>query len=174
MIRRPPRSTLFPYTTLFRSTGATVVANPSSTTTYTVTGDALGCTATAQFTVTIASQPVISVSPVTICVGQSTMLTAGGANTYTCSPSTALSATTGSSVSANPSSTTTYTVVGDLNGCTGSTQVTVTVNPLPVVTVTTPAAICAGQSVTLTAGGASTYSWSPATDRKCTRLYSSH
>src|SRR5258706_8017823 len=117
MIRRPPRSTLFPYTTLFRS----------------------------------------------ICVGQSTMLTASGANTYTWSPSTALSATTGSSVSANPSSTTTYTVVGDLNGCTGSTQVTRTRTRLHAVNVPTPDAIFAFQSATLTAGGASTYYWSPAT-----------
>src|SRR3712207_8396944 len=29
MIRRPPRSTLFPYTTLFRSTGASVGSGPS-------------------------------------------------------------------------------------------------------------------------------------------------
>ena len=29
MMRRPPRSTLFPYTTLFRSPGATAVAVPS-------------------------------------------------------------------------------------------------------------------------------------------------
>src|SRR3712207_8831964 len=29
MIRRPPRSTLFPYTTLFRSTGGTVPARPA-------------------------------------------------------------------------------------------------------------------------------------------------
>src|SRR5258708_10473386 len=28
MIRRPPRSTLFPYTTLFRSVGVRVVAHP--------------------------------------------------------------------------------------------------------------------------------------------------
>src|SRR5258706_5695212 len=130
MIPHPPTSTPFPYTTLF-----------------------LGCTATAQVTVTIASQPVINVSPATVCVGQSTTLTASGANTYTWSPSATLSSSTGSSVAASPSSTTTYTVVGDLNGCTGSTQVTVTVNPLPVVTVTTAAALCAGQSVTLTAGG---------------------
>src|SRR2546430_6654460 len=29
MIRRPPRSTLFPYTTLFRSIGAHVLADPA-------------------------------------------------------------------------------------------------------------------------------------------------
>src|SRR5438270_8527476 len=30
MIRRPPRSTLFPYTTLFRSTAPMITARPSS------------------------------------------------------------------------------------------------------------------------------------------------
>src|SRR5204862_2934084 len=108
--------------------------------------------------------PIFSVSPVTICTGQSTTLTASGANTYTWSPSTSLSATTGSSVTANPNATTTYTIVGDLNGCTGSTQVTVTVNPIPVVTVTTPDPICSGQSVTLTANGAGTYSCKQSTN----------
>src|SRR2546427_8642260 len=37
MIRRPPRSTLFPYTTLFRSTPATATANVS----FTADGDTL-------------------------------------------------------------------------------------------------------------------------------------
>src|SRR5260370_32414614 len=32
MIRRPPRSTLFPYTTLFRSSGASVTPAPSTPT----------------------------------------------------------------------------------------------------------------------------------------------
>ena len=32
MIRRPPRSTLFPYTTLFRSIGANDVTNPAART----------------------------------------------------------------------------------------------------------------------------------------------
>src|SRR5258708_22019314 len=31
MIRRPPRSTLFPYTTLFRSEPSTMMASPGST-----------------------------------------------------------------------------------------------------------------------------------------------
>ena len=32
MIRRPPRSTLFPYTTLFRSSGCSTVAAPTTVT----------------------------------------------------------------------------------------------------------------------------------------------
>src|SRR3712207_7364901 len=35
MIRRPPRSTLFPYTTLFRSKGSTTARNPSRLSSYT-------------------------------------------------------------------------------------------------------------------------------------------
>src|SRR2546429_5560753 len=41
MIRRPPRSTLFPYTTLFRSIMATSVANPSKFATTTVNVQAI-------------------------------------------------------------------------------------------------------------------------------------
>jgi hypothetical protein len=42
--------------------------------------------------------------------------------------------------------------------------VTVTVNPLPTLTITpSPANLCTGYSTTLTASGASTYTWSPST-----------
>ena len=45
MIRPPPRSTLFPYTTLFRSNIAQPTANAAGTYTVTVTNTANGCTA---------------------------------------------------------------------------------------------------------------------------------
>src|SRR5258706_8468605 len=103
--------------------------------------------------------------PPAICNGQSATLTAGGAQTYIWTPSTNLSASTGSPVTASSSSTTTYTVTGtDNNGCSATTQVTVMVNPLPVITVTPPPAICNGQSATLTASGAQSYSWTPSTN----------
>src|SRR5258708_23955622 len=59
MIRRPPRSTLFPYTTLFRS---------NTTVTWTVT-DAAGHTATATQTVTVTDNenPTIT-APATVAV----------------------------------------------------------------------------------------------------------
>lgn len=51
----------------------------------------------------------------------------GGAVDYSSSPATALTATTGSSVTANPTTTTTYTVTGtDANGCVNTAAVTVT------------------------------------------------
>jgi hypothetical protein len=61
-------------------------------------------------------------------------------------------------------STGTYTVILNNNsGCSDTANVIVTVNPKPTITVKpNQITICFGKSVTLTANGASTYSWSPA------------
>ena len=119
-------------------------------------------------TVTVNPLPVLTVTPSasTICNGGSTTLTASGATTYNWSPATGLSATTGSSVTANPTATTTYTVTGtNSNGCINSTTVTVTVRALSPISIS-PAApvICVGGSVALTASGSSSYLWSPSAD----------
>lgn len=162
-----------PATGLSATTGASVTATPSATTTYTVTGTASnGCTATATSTVTVNPAVNVTVSPSapTICTAANTTLTASGANTYTWSPATGLSATTGTSVTANPTTTTTYTVTGtSVAGCTGTGSVTVTVNPLPVVNANASVpTVCPGASSTLTATGAASYSWSPATGLSAT------
>jgi len=54
-----------------------------------------------------------------ICLNASTNLTATGADTYTWAPALGLSSTTGSTVIANPTTTTTYTVTGNrtIDGC---------------------------------------------------------
>jgi hypothetical protein len=162
-----------PVTGLSATTGTTVIASPASTTTYTIIGTntTTGCSNTQTITVTVNPLPVVTVAPAnsTICAGQQVTLTASGANTYTWSPSTGLSATTGASVTATPSSTITYTVTGSSLGCTATQTANITVNPAPVVTVA-PAnsTICAGQQVTLTASGADTYLWSPATGLSAT------
>ncbi|HRD80047.1 MAG TPA: hypothetical protein PLL53_04750, partial [Saprospiraceae bacterium] len=66
--------------------------------------------------------------------GTAVSLMASGANTYSWAPSTGLSATTGATVSANPSATTTYTVTGtDGNGCVNTAMVTVTVGNKPAI-----------------------------------------
>ena len=110
-------------------------------------------------TVTVTAGPTISATatPATICAGANSTLTASGASTYTWVPGNL----TGTSVTVGPASTTTYTVTGtDLNNCSNTANVTVTVNQLPAVTaVAAPPAICAGNSSTLTASGASSYSW---------------
>src|SRR5262249_17027846 len=142
---------------------ANVTATPVSTTTYTVAAAGNnGCTASSQVTVTVNPVPILSLTPDdTVCTGQSMQLTASGANTYTWSPLATLSSSTGSSVMANPSSTTTYIVIGDLSGCTASSQVTIAVSPYPTLAVSTDDTICSGQNIVLTAIGANSYLWSP-------------
>ena len=158
-----------PATGLSATTGSSVTANPAATTTYTITGtSAAGCTSTATATVTVNPNPTVTVNNATICSGASATLTANGASTYVWSPATGLSATTGSSVTANPTATTTYTITGtSAAGCTGTATSTVTVNPNPTITVNSPS-MCAGSPATLTASGASTYTWSPATGLSAT------
>src|SRR6266568_8702445 len=69
MIRRPPRSTLFPYTTLFRSAAAAGTAN--------VTATSEGKSATAAITVTIpVASLTVSPTAATIVVGGTQQLTA--------------------------------------------------------------------------------------------------
>jgi len=159
-----------PGTGLSSTNGTPVTANPSSTTNYTVTGTgANGCVNSATTAVTVNPLPTITVNNGLICSGGSMTLNAGGATTYSWMPGTGLSSTTGASVTANPSTTTQYTVVGvDANGCINGDTTTVTVVNNPTVTVTS-GTICANQTTaTLTASGASTYVWSPGTGLSAT------
>jgi gliding motility-associated-like protein len=113
-----------------------------------------GCTSSAISTVTLINKPIIIVNSPTICIGETTTLLATGGATYDWS-----TGAKGNTITVTPLTTTSYTVADNTVGCSGSSKSTVTVNPLPVVTVNSQT-ICAGQSAVLTASGASTYSWS--------------
>ncbi len=156
-----------PATGLSSISGPNVKAAPGITTIYSVTGSNGPCSATATVVVTVNPTPTVVVTPpsASICTGGSGVaLTASGASTYTWAPAAGLSAITGSSVVANPTVTTTYTVTGTSGSCSSTQTVTITVNSTPTVVVTpSPASVCSGDSVTLTASGASSYTWSPAT-----------
>ncbi len=120
----------------------------------------------------LCTPPVVSVSPAaaTICSGSSVALTGSGAGlggVYTWSPGTGLSATTGVTVTASPTATTTYTVIGTTSvGCSDTTTAVVTVNPLPATTITPsgPLTFCIGDTVRLIApsGLGYTYQWNNA------------
>lgn len=102
----------------------------------------------------------------TICPGGTgvDLQVSGGTGTYTWSPATGLSTTTGAIVNANPTVTTNYTVsASGGSDCPTSTQVTITVVPFnPFVTDTT-LSICSGRPVNITnifpipAGSTTTY-----------------
>jgi PKD repeat protein len=111
--------------------------------------------------ITVIANPTATVTPSqTICAGETLALTAGGAGTGgTYSWDNGLGV--GNMQNVSPNATTTYNVtVTNSNGCNDVISTTVSVSP-PIQLAVTPQnpAICAGESITLTASGASTYSW---------------
>ncbi len=132
---------------------------PTVNATYTVTGTAAtGCTNTATKAITVNTLPVVTANATSsaVCLGQTTTLSGGGANTY------AWSGGITNGVAFAPTVNATYTVTGtDVNGCINTATKAITVNNLPTVTANaTSTVVCSGQSITLTGGGASTYAWS--------------
>ena len=151
--------------------GATVQASPAVTTTYIVTGTAGGCSTPDTFVVTVNPLPTITVNSPTICEQGNATLTATGGDTYSWTPTATLSASTGSPVTASPSVTTVYTVTGTdtITLCSNTAQSTVTLE-IPQISVNSDTN-CLGDPAdvsTLTATGASTYVWSPATGLSAT------
>lgn len=87
----------------------------------------------------------------TICDGDEIELFGGGAVTYSWSPTTALSNPTSANPFATPNTTTTYTLTGtDANGCVNSDDVTITVEPVPVVDFITQPICCVGDTMFFT------------------------
>ncbi|MEO6168878.1 MAG: PKD domain-containing protein [Chitinophagales bacterium] len=127
------------------------------------TTDVNGCITYDTVTVAeLAPLPVSAIAnPTVICAGNTAQLTASGLSSFTWMPG----GQTTNPVTVAPATTTNYTVSGtDGYGCSRQAFVTLSVNQLPVVIINpNPAAICSGGSVVLQAGGASTYTWSPAT-----------
>ncbi|MES2131285.1 MAG: gliding motility-associated C-terminal domain-containing protein [Bacteroidota bacterium] len=145
------------YTWSTGSNAGNINVSPTTNTTYTLTGTAAtGCSNTAVTTVTVNALPGITITgPNTVCNGKSIVLTGNGGTSYTWTPGGAAT-----SITVSPSSNTTYTVTGSgANGCPASAVTTITVNALPVVTVSN-ATVCNGSSVVLTGSGSSvSYSW---------------
>jgi hypothetical protein len=139
--------------------GSSQTLSPLVTTVYTVTGNNSTCTDTETMAVNVTITPTVSAAGAVICSGNSTVLAANGAPTFTWLPMNIISPT----VSVLPSSTSVYTVVGQNGACLGTPlPVSVTVNTTPTVTIPSTS-LCSGKSVTVTAGGATTYTFEPGT-----------
>ena len=139
-------------------TGSPLTVNPTTTTVYeAVLTDANGCEDSDQVTVTVNSLPAIDAgADDAICIGDSYTLNATGGDTYIWDNSLGA----GASHTVTPNATTTYEVTGtDANGCVNSDQIQITVNALPVVDAGSGQTTCAGEAVTISATGASSYSW---------------
>ncbi|MBL7773540.1 MAG: hypothetical protein JNM95_11810 [Chitinophagaceae bacterium] len=163
-----------PATGLSATNIAQPVANPSVTTTYTITATGTnGCTATDVVTVNVNTTPPtvnagtdknITCSITSVILG--TAAIAG--NTYSWSPATALSATNIAQPTATPTVTTTYTLtVTGSNGCTATDVVVVNVNTsTPIADAGTDKNLnCTTTSTTLGSAAISgnTYLWNPTT-----------
>lgn len=150
-------------------TGSPLSVSPSSNTIYYVANLDGGCWSDPDsVTVTVVPLPTVSATASlgTICSGTSTTLTANGAQTYSWSPSTGLSATTGQSVTASPTASTTYAVYGtDANNCGNTAFVSVTVLQGPTLSTSFTQPSCNGYNngtASVTPSGVSpfTYAWS--------------
>ena len=88
-------------------------------------------TSTAVMTITVIAYPTVSVtaSSFIMCVGQTRVLTASGATSYSWSPSGSLSSSVGGVVVATPATTTIYTITGTTSLCSSNSTFTITVNP---------------------------------------------
>lgn len=131
--------------------------------------DAAGCFQKASIEIVLDSSITLTASPssTTICEGGSVILEANGTLSYEWSPALGLSSTTGSSVTANPVTTTSYKVVGRSGGCVDSAVLVVTVNPLPVsgVVAANPDSVCSGETAQLNVSGSEgSIQWQSSTD----------
>jgi len=152
-----------PASSLSSTSISTPTASPTITTTYTLTvTNANGCTGTSSTVLTVNNLPNVSAgSNATICTGQNTTLNGSGGVTYTWAPAGSLSSSTIAQPVATPTVTTTYAAtITDANGCSGTSNVVVTVNPLPPANAGTDQIICLNQSANLTAHGGVQYQWS--------------
>lgn len=140
--------------------GANFIVTPTVTTIYTVTGVLGSCIDSRTVAVNVSTMNLTASTPSSnICFGTTTTLTAGGASTYTWQPLNL----SGSTQILTPTNTITYSVTGtNTFGCTSSLTIQIIVNPNPTVTASASNSnICSGNTITLSALGATNYTWMP-------------
>jgi len=147
------------YTWSTGSNAASILVSPGVTTTYSLTAmSPSNCMTNAAITITVsAAAPVLTITPSspTVCLGNTVSISAAGALTYS------FSGGISNGVAFTPNATTSYTISGQ-NGCGISTSVTtISIAPLPVLGISSPTLVCAGNTATLSGGGATTYTWMP-------------
>ncbi|HVA99525.1 MAG TPA: T9SS type A sorting domain-containing protein, partial [Bacteroidia bacterium] len=147
----------FSYNWSTSSTSDSITVSTANTYSVTVT-DANGCKGTATASVTVNSLPTATISGLSaICAGTMDTLVANASGS---SPFTYNWSTSSTNDSIAVSTANTYSVtVSDANGCKGTATASVTVNPLPTITITGMDSIVSGTNDTLTASGGTSYVW---------------
>jgi len=155
------------------STGGTapsITVNPSTTTTYSI-GGVLGslpsvCIGTNVINITVNQNPTLSVTqPSAVCSLANFTASASGADNYLFSLGQAVSNSNPATLTApftTSATTAQYMVTGTYsNGCSASGSFSFSLLPRPNITAASTKSIdCIGTVMTLTASGASTYTWS--------------
>ena len=154
-----------PYTAGTNATIVYVKSASAATTVYTATSTngVTSCSTTADVSVVVNPLPtVVAVTPATVCSPSTVDLTAAAVTTGSDTGLTftywtdAAAITALTSPSAVATSGTYYIKGTNANGCSVVTPVTVTVNPLPVLTITNPATVCSPSTVDITAAAVTT------------------
>jgi gliding motility-associated-like protein len=123
-----------------------------------------GCDSIKNLNIVISNEPVFTLSDTTLCIGNSLILApegVGGTYSYTWTPQMAVPTSSGA-MTWNPTISNEFFLLATNNdGCTHLDSLDLTVNPLPNMGLVASAqALCPNESLTLTASGAATYSWS--------------
>jgi gliding motility-associated-like protein len=119
-----------------------------------------GCDSLVTLNLVVNPLPVVTCSSVTICAGETAVLTPSGASSYVWSPQIG-SVNSQGILTVSPSSSTNFTLTGtDANNCVNSIPVSVTVNPLPIILLAANQPdYCVGDNIIIQASGALTYTW---------------
>ncbi len=152
-----------PGETLSSTSGPSVVAEPLSTTTYSMIGTtADGCQDTLTTTVQV---DLIDIGgqiydTIRLCLGSSVELNSTLVSNYTWNPSTGLSNPNIQNPIASPTETTTYTVFLQNTCASGTDQVTVSV-VYPLGSASGGGYVCRGNGIAVLASGGVVYDWQP-------------
>ena len=140
----------------------TLNTSPQQTISYVVTAvDNFLCSSNENVTITVSPLPVLTLAAnqTTLCAYDTLQLSASGANSLNWSGPSAFS-------NGNPTQslilplTGTYQVVGtSAAGCQDSTDISITVNPVPQLQITPDIGICPGYSAQIVVSGALNYLW---------------
>ena len=120
-----------------------------------------GCDSITTLDIVISTNPTVTSPDLSICAGDSALLVPSGALSYSWNPATNPINNLGEML-VTPANTTVYVLQGsNIDGCSDSDTVIVTVNPIPATQlIASDNSVCPGEVVQLTASGASSYTWS--------------
>ncbi len=132
--------------------------------TYTVTvTDVNNCVASKSINITVNPLPAITISGTSpVCAGNTINLASSGGTAYNWTGPGSFTSAMQNPVILNSTvhMSGTYTVtVTDANSCLDSKSVDITINPLPVVNLSSNSPVCAGNNINLFSSGGTGYSW---------------